>query len=115
MNSLFILFSVIRSSISEFFIPDFLPDEIGVGNYRVMETISCIGADSYIISILNLDTEKLSKFKVVSDEAGYIKIAIRDMNNLGTSKRILNLMIGIEFSVVRTEKRQGRELLFAKW
>lgn len=115
MNSFFILFSVIRLIISNLFVSNFLPEEIGVGNYRVTEFTPAIGANSYIMSILDVDTNKTLKFKVVSDDADYIKITVKSMSPSDTSKRILNLMVGVEFSVIRTEKKQGHQLAYAKW
>lgn len=114
MNSLFILFSVIRLAVSNFFVPNFLPEEIGAGNYKVLEISSAAGANSYVILLLDKDTNKTLKFKVISDEAGYIKILVSSINPEGISKRILNLTTGVEFSVIRTEKKQGRKLSFAK-
>lgn len=115
MNSLFILFSVIRLSISDFFAPNLLPDEIGVGNYRVIKISSSAGPNSYFITLLNIDTKKNLKFKTVSDNDGYVKILVVNMNSSSISKTQLNLLVEVKFSVVRTEERQGRELSFAKW
>ena len=115
MNSLFILFSAIRSAIFGSSAPYLSAKNIWVGNYKVMDIVPATAANSYVVSLLDKDTKKILEFKTVSNEAGDIKISVIDMSLSDVPKISLSLMIGVEFSVIRTEVNQGRKHLFAKW